>query len=203
MVAAVSIWIKDIILVVLFATFMELLLPNSSMQRFIRVIIGLFIMLTILNPVLDIVQNRFMPEQELPAVATSINKTPNTEKVVNSITEERDRLSYEIYKKELAKQIRALVITIEGVADAKVAVEVNSGETKSQAGAIKSIIIYVQPGTSAKGSNFAPIPKVSIGKTESVVDAEVLKPQLVSKIQQSISALYQLSREQIEVKLLY
>lgn len=202
MVAAVSTWIKDIILVVLFASFMELLLPNSSMQRFIRVIIGLFIMLTILNPVLDVVQNRLTPEQELSTVATSVN-TDSIENVSKPIKNERDRISYEIYKKELAKQIRALVIAIEGVSDAKVAVEVNSGENGSQAGTIKSIIVYVHPGITSRASSISQIPKVSISKTDSVVEAEALKPQLVSKIQHSIAALYQLSQNQIEVKLLY
>ncbi|MGI6093322.1 MAG: stage III sporulation protein AF, partial [Negativicutes bacterium] len=94
MIAFVSAWIKDIILVVLFAAFMELLLPSSSMQRFIRVIMGLFIMLTILNPALDVIQNHLASGQELSAVTTALNNSVSSKNVTNSMSDERDKLAY-------------------------------------------------------------------------------------------------------------
>lgn len=203
MIAALSLWIKDIILVVLFASFMELLLPSSSMQRFIRVIMGLFIMLAILNPALDIIQNHLASEQDLSLVTTTLNSSNSSGNITNSLASERDKLSYELYKKELAKQIKAVVTTIEGVADAKVAVEVNTGAGGNLAGSIKNVTVYVQPGVAAIGRKVAPVSKITVGENEEAKETKELRPQLTSKIQNAVAELYQLSKNQIEVKLLY
>lgn len=203
MIAFVAVWVKNIVLVVLFAAFMELLLPSSSMQRFIRVIMGLFIMLTILNPALDIIQNRIASGQELSAVTTTLNNSVNNSNVTTSMTEERDKLSYELYKKELAKQIRAVVTTVDGVADAKVAVDVNTAADGKFAGSIKNATVYVKPGIAAIGQKISPISRVNVRENTTINGDQELRPQLVSKIKHSIAELYQLSQNQIDVQLLY
>lgn len=203
MVAFIAAWVKDIILVVLFAAFMELLLPSSSMQRFIRVIMGLFIMLTILNPALDVIHNYIASGQEVSAVTTTLNNSVNSGNVITSMSDERDKLSYELYKKELAKQIRAIVVTVDGVADAKVAVDVNNAADGKMAGSIKNITVYAKPGIAAIGQKISPIPKVNAGDNAVTNEAQELRPQIVSKIKHSIAELYQLPQSQIDVQLLY
>ncbi|MDD4599760.1 hypothetical protein SDC9_30308 [bioreactor metagenome] len=203
MIASVSAWIKDIIFIVLFASFMELLLPSSSMQRFIRVIMGLCIMLTILNPALNIIQNHLASGQELSLVSTTLNSSANIGNVTTSMVNERDKLSYELYKKELAKQIRAIVTTIDGVADARVTVAVNNAASGDTAGSIKDITVYVQPGIAAMGRNIASVPRVNLGDSDQASAVKELRPQLVAKIKHAVAELYQLSQNQIDVKLLY
>ncbi len=48
-------WLKQIILVVLLASFVDLLLPNRSMQRYVKLVVSLFILITILSPVMNLV----------------------------------------------------------------------------------------------------------------------------------------------------
>ena len=69
MIDSITVWVKGIVFVVLFASFLELLLPSNSMQRFVRVIMGLFIMLTILQPVIEIMENKWTKDLQ-PALAT-------------------------------------------------------------------------------------------------------------------------------------
>ncbi|WP_374723469.1 stage III sporulation protein AF [Calidifontibacillus erzurumensis] len=47
-------WIANIILFVLFAVIIDLLLPNSSFQRYTKMVIGLLLIAIILNPILKI-----------------------------------------------------------------------------------------------------------------------------------------------------
>ncbi|MFC4777459.1 stage III sporulation protein AF [Paenibacillus sp. GCM10023252] len=49
-------WLRDIIAVILLAVFVELLLPNKAMQRYARLVVGLFILLTIMSPILRLLQ---------------------------------------------------------------------------------------------------------------------------------------------------
>lgn len=59
MIAWLSDWLRDIIAVIMLAAFVELLLPNKSMQRYARLVIGLLILLTIMSPILRLLQGDF------------------------------------------------------------------------------------------------------------------------------------------------
>lgn len=45
-------WLKEVILVVLIAVFIELLLPNRAMERYVKFVISLLILLTLLSPLM-------------------------------------------------------------------------------------------------------------------------------------------------------
>ncbi|MEB1806549.1 MAG: stage III sporulation protein AF [Bacillaceae bacterium] len=47
-------WLTNIIIFILLATILELLLPNSSMQRYVKMVVGLLLLVIILNPLLSI-----------------------------------------------------------------------------------------------------------------------------------------------------
>ncbi|ACT00955.1 stage III sporulation protein AF [Paenibacillus sp. JDR-2] len=59
MIAWLSDWLKDIIAVIMLAAFVELLLPNKAMLRYARLVIGLLILLTIMSPILRLLQGDF------------------------------------------------------------------------------------------------------------------------------------------------
>ncbi|WP_165875711.1 stage III sporulation protein AF [Hazenella coriacea] len=47
-------WLKQIVLLVLIATFIDLLLPNHSMDRYVKLVMGLLITMAILSPILSL-----------------------------------------------------------------------------------------------------------------------------------------------------
>ena len=191
--AAVTDWVRNIVMVVLFASFLELLLPSSGMQRFVRVIMGLLILLAILGPVVDILQSRAAPE--VPALAGQSG--PAADRVrsgTEAVVRERDRLAVELYRKDLARQLRAVVASVDGVADARVAVEL-AQDAGGRAGALGKVIVYVQPGLTADDRKVA---RISLGKSGEARTAE-LRPVLRDKIVRTVCELYQLSAAQVEV----
>ncbi|MDQ1909531.1 stage III sporulation protein AF [Paenibacillus sp. GD4] len=58
-------WLKSIILVILLATFIDLLLPNQTMQRYVKTVMGLFILLTLLHPLFSLFQKNNQVEEML------------------------------------------------------------------------------------------------------------------------------------------
>lgn len=58
-------WLKQIILVILLATFVDLVLPNNVMQRYVKAVIGLFILLTILAPVTALFKEKLDINEEV------------------------------------------------------------------------------------------------------------------------------------------
>ena len=193
MIAGITAWIKSIVLVVLFASFLELLLPASSMQRFVRVIVGLLVMLTIISPVADIVQHKYFLSD---VTAMDIRAPDRSKRVIQDtgkVMEQRDLLVLEVYRKDLAQQVRAVVIAMDGVADAKIAV--NLKETPGgKPGAVNKIIVYIQPG-----SGTAKVMPVNIGPA-SGNGSDELSSALKERVVGTIKELYQLNDSQVEVK---
>jgi stage III sporulation protein AF len=191
-IAAVTAWIKNIILVVLFASFMELLLPNSSMKKFIRVIMGIFIMLAILNPVLSFFQTE-KPEEHIAVLgakeSTKDAKTDNINQLVASTVLKREELLSQAYTEELAKQISVVVKSIAGVEDAHAKVSIGE-ESK-----ISKIIIYLKPATSDSKNNIK-IESITLKKPED----PKLQDGLINKVKKTISELYQIAPKDIEVE---
>lgn len=52
--SALILWIKKLILLVLLTTFLEMLLPTNAYQKYVRLAMGLIILLTLLTPLLEI-----------------------------------------------------------------------------------------------------------------------------------------------------
>lgn len=52
-------WISNIILLIFLATILELLLPNSSLQRYVKMVVGLLLLSIIINPLFSIFSKDF------------------------------------------------------------------------------------------------------------------------------------------------
>lgn len=50
-------WIQQLVLAVIVATFLDLLLPNNTMQRYVRLVMGLMILMLILSPLLTFLKS--------------------------------------------------------------------------------------------------------------------------------------------------
>lgn len=186
-------WVKNIIFIVLFASFLELLLPSNSMQRFVRVIMGLFIMLAILGPVIDVVQHSITPMQ-VPTLSGSGGNATTIVKDAQNFAQQRETVVALQYKKELAQQMQVMITALEGVADAKVVIEINDNDGVEK-GKVKSVMVYLTPGV---GSKKLPIQKVTIG-SEGKISNEV-NSKLAEKVKRLLIELYQLPKEIITVQ---
>lgn len=56
MTAWLSEWLRNIVLIILIATFVDLLIPSNSLGRYVKVVISLMILLTILSPVISLLK---------------------------------------------------------------------------------------------------------------------------------------------------
>ncbi len=191
MIAAITSWIKEIIYIILFATFLEFLLPNGHMRKFIRVIIGLFIMLAILSPVMDIMSKG----QQLDSVSSQrvmSYQDSKTGEAANKIAVSQEELAIDLYRQQLAKQIRSVVVTLDGVADAQVAVELDQSVNKAGPGDIHKVLITLQQG---RLSQVAPVALSGSGAAGNAPDDKVK-----AKVTRTVAELYQLSPQKIFVQ---
>lgn len=131
-------WLKNIILVVLFANFIDLILPSEKIGRYVRVVISFIIMLVILNPILSIFNQDLYQfdlsflEEERPSFAQIVADG------------ERLRNEAEInkgYKKSLKEQIKALLKLNKDLE--RIEIEVDLSEKQE----IKQLVITIDKET--------------------------------------------------------
>lgn len=189
MVSVISAWLKEIIMIILFAAFLEMLLPTNSLQRFIRVIMGLLIMLAVLNPILNFLHGSQYSNEVAAASMKTNFSAPNVNSNTNPL--EYDNLAKDLYRQQLAKQIRAVVMAVDGVADASVSVK---ADDRTAPGKIQNITVFVKPGNPARLSNGQPILINTQEKSNRVLEAA-----LRQKIVMAVKEIYQLKENQIEV----
>ncbi|MFC0561621.1 stage III sporulation protein AF [Halalkalibacter alkalisediminis] len=72
-------WLTNIILLILLATILELMLPNSNMQRYVKMVVGLLLLVVMLQPLLSI----FTEDVDEWLFSLS-NATEQTEKSINN-----------------------------------------------------------------------------------------------------------------------
>ncbi|WP_280768393.1 stage III sporulation protein AF [Salipaludibacillus daqingensis] len=103
--ALISSWITNILLLILFATILELLLPNSSTQRYVKLVVGLMLLVAMLQPILSIFQEdpeTLIEQMEVLGEGTYENNTDNIHLEKSDI--ESESLAY--ISEQVAVQLR-------------------------------------------------------------------------------------------------
>ncbi|WP_040951347.1 stage III sporulation protein AF [Gorillibacterium massiliense] len=68
-----SSWLKEIIVIVLIAGFADLLLPNKTMQRYVKLVVGMFLLIVMLTPVLRLFRSDWDFETLLRSAENNAN----------------------------------------------------------------------------------------------------------------------------------
>ncbi|MDF2858224.1 MAG: stage sporulation protein [Neobacillus sp.] len=90
-------WVTNIILFILLATVIDMLLPNSSMQKYTKMVTGLLLIAIILTPIFKLISKDF----ESTLASISFLETPGEKNMENSI---------ELKKKEIQASTNAYIL---------------------------------------------------------------------------------------------
>lgn len=183
---AIKEWARQLVFLVLFAAFLELLLPGKSMRRFIRAIIGLFLMLAVLKPAVAALE--YGAQINVPAFGSAAFAPETAEAKLSS--DGQEDLKYAVYRQELARQLQAAAQTMPGVAAARAEVELGA-KVRSE---VARVTLWIKPEPLEDKRKI----EVCLDKNETRME---LKPELRNKILHRIKALYELPAEKIELKL--
>ncbi|ULL15448.1 stage III sporulation protein AF [Paenibacillus sp. H1-7] len=164
-------WLKSIVLVILLATFVDILLPSQTMQRYVKTVLSLFILLTLLSPLLSIFQKQISLEQLLSnamftksgALFASSSKQGEAEQMqsLGSIQQQAEQLKTaqeQQSQRMMQQQIEGLMkkgIEQAGPGSVKVqSVKVETGKDSKGQVQIVQVHVQVAPGsTESKGES--------------------------------------------------
>jgi stage III sporulation protein AF len=200
-------WLKQIILLVLVATFFDLLLPNHSMERYVKLVMGLLIILAILNPIFSLLDKNldlasFTPDsQGVPegnAAALSAIRREG-----EALQKTRDRLILSQVQKKLEETIKQDVERQFDVRVVKSQVSVSQpGEKESPE--IQRVHLVISPrrneGEGGEVMPVQPVEPVVIGPDRPAsAGRDSPSPRVPSRIASYLEQKWELSTEQVHV----
>ncbi|MHA6483791.1 stage III sporulation protein AF [Paenibacillus sp. strain BS8-2] len=182
-------WLRDLIAVILLAVLVELLLPNKAMQRYARLVVGLFILLTILSPVLRLFQEDMGPKLDAGIRMWSERsaernvKMPTLEEIERKaaeLTEQRNLETAQLMERSLENGMLAELRQKHGriIEDVDVSLIVDRNAKEGEVPGIGGVIVTLRAAQeSEEGDNngdhreVEEVLPVSVGvKIESVLD---------------------------------
>lgn len=108
MVAFFSSWAQGIIVAVIVATIIEMLLPNGSSKKYVKVVIGIYIMFSIIAPVVNKFANQNINANEIFNAGNYEQKMEESNNnILKKIEANNNRTVKDIYLENLETDIKA------------------------------------------------------------------------------------------------
>jgi len=187
MIAFLSKWAEGIVIAVVLATIIELILPNSRNKKYVKMIVGVYIVFTIISPMIDAftdIDLSSLDFQELleqdTKEATSTNVQTHTNNYITTL-----------YIKNLQKDMQSK-LEAKGYGLKKVIVEV---EEESEEMPIQTIQLV---GVYKKQAGVQAVNKVEI-MAEETQEGSTLNQQEIEEIKSYFSQTYAVLKENIEI----
>lgn len=187
--------IKNIVLLVFFASVIEMFLPRSSLSRYVQLIIGLFVIVAILNPIANI------KVDDLPLKILSSSKTeqsPITKGINKGLNFKASNLvlAQDTVISNFEKQIEVIVTLVPGVKEAKV--EVVTDPEFINNGQINKILINIKSSLEEKNDSSVDIVQIDTSKGHKNI-IELFPEESKQQIKTTVSNFYGLDENLIEV----
>lgn len=186
-------WINTVVVTIIFAAFVEMLIPSNNMKKYIRLVMGLLIMAVILEPILSYLKKdyslsgySFKYENLMDSSLIKEASKSYSQKQQDSVTK--------LYKQNLEAKMKDGIGKLVPGKDVSVSVDIvedskaqNFGEIKKLTVTLKDIIKDVDK-----------VGKIKIGGENKKASQNA--SENYTEIKKSISALYDIDPSKIEIK---
>lgn len=191
--------VRNIVGIVLITTFLDMILPSSNMQRFVKVVMGLFILISLLNPILNLLDKN----KEFEVLAWQYPNNGSDEQSISMKNKKLEMVNKELLKDNYAlrieKQMEALVKLVDGVVVSKIKVTLKTSVKAEQADNIQHVYVNVSRSNNENqdGVLVKPI-EINIKKQEFSEETDDDK-RIVKDIKNILCQYFACNSEDIEV----
>lgn len=198
MIKFINSWAQGIILAVIIATIIEIILPEGKNKKYVKTVIGVYILFTIIYPLI----NKFT-KTNINTLIENTTKQMSTYQENNSLKIDTDKYIESTYKKKIEEDIRKraneknLNITL-----LNVYIET---EDENRYGMLNSLVMKVEKNeTSKKNNDVNQIKEINISKN--MQNNEIIEnkdktatEKEINEFKEYINATYYLEKEKIHI----
>lgn len=182
--------VRNLLVIIVIASFLELILPDGKLRPFVRFSVGLFILIAILSPTLKVL----FTDKSFEIGFWDYQLDAGVER---SVMDKGEELSHKLFQphqdeiqSRLQGQINALSNLVPGVNTVQSRVETDPG------GSVKKITLQIDTGSSTRIEAVAGVKVFSSQAPPLDADEEKV---IADKITQMINNLYDIPREKVEI----
>lgn len=196
MIEFISNWAGGLIVAIIVITILEMLLPNNKNKKYVKVLMGIYIIFCMISPVIKDVDGFSFDNIE-----------KKIEKYINTSVEESEKINQasmdarleKLYIEELEKTIANDMQTIGYlVKECKVEAELNSD---SQNAGINKIYLKINKSMQVSNGGVKTIEPVEIGINIGNKENNKSKTEVSKEIKNYLSEKYEISEEKIQIDL--
>lgn len=179
-------WIEQIIIALTIVSILEMLLPNGNIKKYIKVVLSIYVIFSIISPFVDSKKLYNLSTDEFNSYIenTTINNN-NLNQIDTSNTYEN------LYLQELEKDLKERIKQF-GYTTKKCDIEAEFNKEKSNAGINKINLIISKNDSYIKDVN--QIQKIEINKKEETIETNtsINNNETVKKIRKELSKIYEI-----------
>jgi stage III sporulation protein AF len=193
-------WITNIILLVLLASVIELLLPGNQFQNYVKMVIGLLILMAMLSPVLKIVKtdfNEVFEHLDLPAAATEGELKKSIEKNKSEIEEKQRAYILEQMAVQMKKQVQEELEKTYGIVihDLQVQMDFQRGTFKPEDITNARVVL----ARSTEKGNVSAVEEVEVHVSDQGSEDLAVNQAVLDRITHFLASRWQLDKQQLKI----
>lgn len=207
MLAELKSWITGLITLIFFATILEMLLPIGQMRRFVRLVIGLVLIMVLMKPVFKVMEFTFAPERVLWNLQQNV-VADQTLPTASRAGQQIDELVLATVRDRVRQQVEQSAMGVDGVRSASAKVTFANG-TGEGAVKLKEIQVSIVPGSKGSVSLVKPIDvqvqtkKNTEGPTKEPAEWSAKEQRLASEVQVGIASVFGVDPKLVSVMIGY
>ena len=198
MINFINSWAQGIILAVIIATIIEIILPEGKNKKYVKTVIGVYILFTIIYPLI----NKFT-KTNINTLIENTTKQMSTYQENNSLKIDTDKYIESTYKKKIEEDIRKRANEKNlNITSLNVYIET---EDENRYGMLNSLVMKVEKNeTSKKNNNVNQIKEINISKNvqnnETIENKDkTVTEKEINEFKEYINATYYLEKEKIHI----
>ena len=198
MIKFINSWAQGIILAVIIATIIEIILPEGKNKKYVKTVIGVYILFTIIYPLI----NKFT-KTNINTLIENTTKQMSAYQENNSLKIDTDKYIESTYKKKIEEDIRKRANEKNlNITSLNVYIET---EDENRYGMLNSLVMKVEKNeTSKKNNDVNQIKEINISKN--VQNNEIIEnkdktvtEKEINEFKEYINATYYLEKEKIHI----
>lgn len=179
-------WVRDLATLVLLAGTVEMLVPMGGLKKYVRMVMGLLVMVSILNPVLALWEAEVHLDEAL--LQNERSSLPSMNQIESDANRYRARIRSQVseqFQKQVEAQAAQIAQTQDGVGAASAAAEIV--HAKDGGLQVQRLQVHIRPGQSDQAV-VKPVEPVRIGQTERADEPAPAQTRLAEQVRRSVAA---------------
>lgn len=175
MLDALKTWIISVVTTVIFVTVVEIILPEGSIKKYVKLATGLLVMIAVLSPIFKIISSNVNLSEKISSYTSSIASTNKVD--IEKANEDFKKKTKEAFKNTLKENIEKDIKEKTGKAYSVVNIQLKKEKNELDFAAVDNIEVRKL----SDNNKVVPVDKVQIGENSNIKE-EVQREKDVLKV---------------------